>query len=459
MQKFRIHVAENPEDNAMLQAMYSRSSESVDDHIEKVKQSGSGKFMEQYYVGYSHASIGDCGMTTMYFEGISMLAAKAIQDHSLYNGQESSTRYIDWTSQPFFNPYKPGESGFAETETAYQAMRKFYIESRPLIEAKLKQEHPMPEDGKQRVYDKAIAARAFDILRGFLPCGATTNVAWTTSLRNAHDHLTKLFFHPLEEVRDIAMHAYTTLWKVYPNSFRKDAASYEGRFNYNAPENEYLRRWDHFYATHMSVEGGRLLPKYDSEYVKMTLVSSGVPLSFQGSEHRPNKAMFPKHSTAAGSVVELNLVMDFGSFRDLQRHRNGYCSMPIVDPSGPIHAWYIDQLPEEVRGNIFEGPLPDLLEAISWKIEDKHKDLRFQYAQPMATIVPVKLGYTIPQLAYVGQLRAGATVHSTLRPWAQSVCKALNEVGIKVEYDETPDPWDLRRGEQDIVRKSDGEVR
>ncbi|MBU0722132.1 hypothetical protein KKA93_01590 [Patescibacteria group bacterium] len=50
----------NPEDNAMLQALYSRSAGSVTKHVEKVRQSGSGKFMEQYYVGYGHASGEDC---------------------------------------------------------------------------------------------------------------------------------------------------------------------------------------------------------------------------------------------------------------------------------------------------------------------------------------------------------------------------------------------------------------
>ena len=55
-----------PEDVAMLQALYSRSGESVTTHLEKVKQSGSGKFMERFYVGYNHKSIGDCGSTTSF---------------------------------------------------------------------------------------------------------------------------------------------------------------------------------------------------------------------------------------------------------------------------------------------------------------------------------------------------------------------------------------------------------
>src|SRR5271170_5042653 len=79
-----------PEDLAMLQALYSRSAESAEMHLEKVRQAGSGKFMSKFYIGYNHKSIADCGTTTFFIEGVSMLTAKAIQDWALYSGQETS---------------------------------------------------------------------------------------------------------------------------------------------------------------------------------------------------------------------------------------------------------------------------------------------------------------------------------------------------------------------------------
>src|SRR3990172_7428114 len=95
----------SPEDLAMLQALYSRSAASVMDHLEKVKATGSGKFMSQFYVGYGHKSIADCGSTTMFIEGVSLLAAKALQDWALYCGQETSTRYIEMSRQPILYPF------------------------------------------------------------------------------------------------------------------------------------------------------------------------------------------------------------------------------------------------------------------------------------------------------------------------------------------------------------------
>ena len=98
------------EAEAMLQALHSRSIGGIKAHLEILRKKGADKFMETFYVGYGHKSIGDCGTCTIFIEGVSMLAAKAIQDWSLYSGQEASTRYIDFAKQPFVDPTGSKES-------------------------------------------------------------------------------------------------------------------------------------------------------------------------------------------------------------------------------------------------------------------------------------------------------------------------------------------------------------
>src|SRR3989344_1423089 len=94
----------NAEAEAMLQALHSRSIGGLRHHLDILEEKGADNFMKNFYVGYGHKSIGDCGSTSLFIEGISMLTAKAIQDWPLYSGQESSTRYIDSQVQPFKNP-------------------------------------------------------------------------------------------------------------------------------------------------------------------------------------------------------------------------------------------------------------------------------------------------------------------------------------------------------------------
>ena len=68
---------------AMLQALHSRSVGGVAEHLAVLAEKGADKFMSTYYVGYGHKSIGDCGFAVVFIEGVSMLAAKAIQDYKL----------------------------------------------------------------------------------------------------------------------------------------------------------------------------------------------------------------------------------------------------------------------------------------------------------------------------------------------------------------------------------------
>ena len=204
----------HPEDNAMLQALYSRSPRSVVDHLDKVKGADSGTFMEKFYVGYGHLSIADCGSTTIYIENVSMLAAKAFQDWPLYSGQEASTRYLDYSEQEIINPLNS-----AEGKEIQQTWMDFYYQSKaPLIE-ELKKRYPIKEGEKEALYDKAIAARSFDILRGFLPAGCSTYLSWHTNLRQAHEKLALLSHHPLLEIRELAEKVRATLQTKYKNSF------------------------------------------------------------------------------------------------------------------------------------------------------------------------------------------------------------------------------------------------
>ena len=69
-----------PESQAMIQALHSRSTGGVKHHLEILAKKGAENFMANFYVGYGHKSIGDCGTITLFIEGISMLAAKAIQE-------------------------------------------------------------------------------------------------------------------------------------------------------------------------------------------------------------------------------------------------------------------------------------------------------------------------------------------------------------------------------------------
>ena len=419
-----------PEAAAMLQALHSRSIGGLESHLKILSEKGPDNFMKNFYVGYGHKSIGDCGTTSLFIEGVSMLAAKAIQDWALYSGQESSTRYIDFQVQPFKNP-----AGTNEGEDILEAYRKFYKESLGPTKEYLKKQFPVGEGEKESIYDKAIAARAFDILRGFLPAGSTTNLAWHTNLRQAADKIALIRHHPLREVRNVAEAIEEALLMAFPNSFGHKR--YEETENYN----KYWTTEDYYYHNKNSPDF-----KVANNSVNTDLLPKKI------LESRPAKTELPKHLAEAGNL-QFEFVLDFGSFRDLQRHRSVTQRMPLLTTDIGFEKWYLSELPEELRSKA-ESFLKKQEEKI--KKMDISKEER-QYYIPMGYNTSNRLTGNLPALVYLAELRATRFVHPTLRNKAKKIADTLVELfgkfGLKIHLDKEIDRFDIKRGEHDIVLK------
>jgi thymidylate synthase ThyX len=464
-----LHTEQNPENNCMLSALYSRSSQSVRVHLEKLESTGSGKFMEQYYLAYNHGSIAESGSETLYFEGISMLAAKAIEDNNLFRGQECSSRYIDFSHQPFYNPGLNEKSQDAISEL-YDHYRRFYCKYLPIVKEHLKTIHKIGEGVKFPIYEKTIAAKAFDILRGWLPSGATTNVAWTGDLRNLGEHLIKLMHHPLHEVKLLASQAYCILRDNHKNSFREEfAMECENVSQINGmlliaegyEEMIYMSDLNHFYYNPFK-NTKRVNPSIAPWDLTKTVVNlnglTGVGSSIQ---HRTRKTQLPKHASESSHVIDVNTTIDFGSYRDIQRHRNGYCSMPALSAEHGVHPWYYDNLPDEAKHGA-ESLMLDVASTyrgVCLAFDQKPEQsagcrIDHQHLLPMGIMVPVFLRYSLSQCVYFSEIRSGKTVHATLRPVAQEIGKAISSVGVPCFYDADLESWTEKRGAQDIVAKS-----
>jgi len=357
MKDAKIYVYDefNPEDTAMMQALYSRSQASVTEHVEKVKQSGSGKFMEKFYVGYGHKSIADCGSTTIFIEGVSMFVTKAIQDWPLYSGQESSTRYIDYSEQPIINPV-----GTDEAKEILEKWRKFYLSSLEPVREHIKRQYPRKPEEKESVYDKAVAARSFDIMRGFLPSGMTTQLSWHTNLRQAWDKLSLLRHHPLAEISFVAHSILEQLKEKYPNSFSHDLYDEQEEYWKYLGE-KYTFYWPDY--------------DYDGEFKAYTNIKREELEKYNDVlEKRPQKTNLPVFLGELGNVT-FEYLLDFGSFRDLQRHRNGVCRMPLITDKYGFNQWYLDQLPDDLKAKA-EQLIKEQRDAIS-KLECKEEDRQY----------------------------------------------------------------------------------
>ena len=417
-----------PEANAMLQALYSRDPQSVTEHLDRVQEIGSDKFMASYYVGYGHKSIGDCGTTTLYVEQVSLLAAKALQDWPLYNGQEASTRYLDMSGQAVINPLESSD-GFGVQER----WMKLYTRTIQTLIPELTERFPRRENEGEKTYEKAIKAKAFDIARGLLPSGVTTLLAWHTNLRQAHDHLKRLRHHPLAEIREVAAECVEMLKNRYPNSFSHKQYS---------EEEQYLDKLSSFaYADRPA--GSRF--SYTSNIRRERLDAYKAIL-----RSRPAKAELPHELREAGDF-EFRFLLDFGSFRDLQRHRSITLPMPLLTLDYGFEPWYFEQFPESMLEEIHTtiGEQERIIRKLSGSAEQK------QYYIPLGYRVACYATASIPAATYIAELRSGQTVHSTLRQVAQDIGRALKaelpEMALYV--DNSDDMFSIKRGSQDIVQR------
>jgi thymidylate synthase ThyX len=366
-----------PESAAMLQALHSRSIGGLEGHLKILSEKGPENFMKNFYVGYGHKSIGDCGTATLFIEGVSMLATKAIQDWPLYSGQEASTRYIDFKIQPFKNPM-----GNKEGEKLIEAYRTFYAEALEPTKEYLKGLFPIEEGEKEGIYTKAIAARAFDILRGFLPAGSTTNLAWHTNLRQAADKVAILRHHPLSEVKEIAEAIENALVLAFPNSF--------GHKHYEETEN-YNKFWmENYYYYH-----NKSCPDFE---IKNNSINTAL-LPKEILEKRPPKTELPKHLSEAGNL-QIEFLLDFGSFRDLQRHRAVMQRMPLLTTEVGFENWYIDELPPEFKQKAidFLKIQEERISKLNLSKEEK------QYYICMGYKVSNRLTGNLPALVYLANL-------------------------------------------------------
>ena len=191
-----------PEKSAYALARYSRSPDSIEDSIKWVHTHSSEKFWEQFYFDYGHASIADLGHVIVCFAQISELAAIRLEDEPLWDGQAKSSRYQNFASSNWFTP--DGIRG-QETEASYLGiLRGLSTVYRALHEPLcrfLTEREPRPESMTAAAYQRAIAARAFDVTRYLLPLAAQTNVGQVVSIRTLEKQISRLLSSQLSELR------------------------------------------------------------------------------------------------------------------------------------------------------------------------------------------------------------------------------------------------------------------
>src|SRR6266508_4303881 len=125
-----------PEIQAYALAKYSRSSQGMLESIQELSQQKAEQFLNTFYFQYGHRSIADLAHLVFGLEQISILAAIAVVDEPVWDGQERSTRYQPFRKTGWHLPADvadtPTEASFAQTAeglfAAYEGLSTALLE-------------------------------------------------------------------------------------------------------------------------------------------------------------------------------------------------------------------------------------------------------------------------------------------------------------------------------------------
>ncbi len=426
LQKF-----DNQEVQARCCALFSRSRKPLDEQAEKATTEQAGEFAKEYVVNYGHRSINDCASICAPIERVSMIAAKFVEDHPLFNGQESSTRYIPFDTasdeEVLSNPFLADDPRAA----MQRDLMAFYREAKLVQHQFIASENGIADlDSEPWPVQRAVRAKSFDILRGFLPAGCRTQLAWVTTFRQAVERIEMMLRHPIAEIREIGGRLRETCLREYPGAFyglEKPGHVESADMWY---DDEF---WDEYHTPLMPVPDTVCIPEN----------GFGSP-RYSG---RPASKRVPVRASLRSGEIEIVARIDYGSWRDIHRHRNCEQAFPLLTAE-EFEPFYLENLAPELKSRAVE--LVNRVKETCSTV-DKYLD---QYAIPMGFMVTYWSKWSISQAAYVLELRSKPTVHPTVRCLVRRIADAVlaAEGCPEINCDWSGFPYtrkvDMRRGKE-----------
>jgi thymidylate synthase ThyX len=391
-----------PAVQATVLAKYSRSPLSAREIVSSLTPEEADRFQEKWVLQFSHSSVAELANIPICFEGVSIVASKFLESLQRPGYSEKSTRYQSFSSESFVTP--PG---------APRTMKEFASRLYGTYEALLPRvtAHIAAKTGKSPE-DRTVKARAFDNVRYLLPAGTGTNLAWVGNARDARYLINSALGSSNPEIQAIGEAARAAVGEFCP-VFVKDSEpdSYEPKvkslgsvsqkFNPSAPD------W------YVDVHNRHLLP--DADKVVATFEATVA------DRHGMSWTAFSKHMESRGKRavprifrtvrMAFDVMMDYGAYRDLQRHRR--CEQ-YSEPLTPDYGFLI---PDDIAGTDMEGEYVAAMSSVAHYADEKvvHDSDLLQYVVPLGFLHRTVFDMDLAEVYYVSELRTQPQGHISYR--------------------------------------------
>lgn len=336
---------------------------------------------DRVFSQFGDDSVAQLGGAHIACEQASNLLTKILEWGRLAAYLEQSTRYIfyDQKLESRFRYITPPEIETGPLASEYaETMDWLFDEYSELVHTCVpffKQQFPKQEGDSNFIYNSSIRAKSCDAARGLLPAATFSNVGIFASGQAYEQMLIRMNSHPLQEARDYAGMMLEELRKVIPSFLKRvdlpdRGGVWSGYFQENREameriasgleiepegvEEVTLIEWDPeaedkiaaaaLYAhSDLSDEQLHAAVKAMSDDDKAEVLRAYIG-DRQNRRHKPGRGM-------ERSFYRFDVLSDFGSFRDLQRHRmltldwqrlgvrHGFATPPAIEEVGWTQRW------------------------------------------------------------------------------------------------------------------------
>jgi thymidylate synthase ThyX len=438
-----------PEELAHAMSSYSKRSGGWDAACEAVGAERTEEFLNRYYLQYGHASIADMAHFPIVLEGISMLAAVEVCDEQVWDGQERSSRYQDFSESGYVMPDEVAKDSVlsstyrTQCELLFDAYNHLYLRTEDFY----RDRHYGKSTAPDRALDKRISSMSFDVARYALPFCTSTSMGQVVSARTLRRQVARLMASKYGEVARIgfALQAACTDPSRSPVDLRGRAV---------APTLAQSITPDIYGATplgcvrealgcakedelHMDDSGDEVELVSVNDPVIETIAKlfySHSPLRFATCVREAEELTAAEKKDLLGEVFRNRSAYDFfrrefrssrlvfdvrcdmGAYRDLHRHRR---TVQLRKPYSPDLGYATPPAIAEIDlADIYKLAMQEAL-CRCREFPSVYRD----YLLPLATCVRSLHCMDIEQLFYISELRTRPGGHFSYRNIAHEMCR------------------------------------
>ena len=417
-----------PEMVAAIGANLSRNPGSLRSRLGDMSPERKERIIGGSFKTYGHNSIGDMAHTQLIsVEGVSMVAAMNSILFPKFDGQEASTRYINFGNAEYILPEKLRQ-GLRYDEYAQFIIRTWFDLYKDVTE------YMTWYFKEQGVSEKEIVPMVCDITGAFLPIATKTTTAICCDARSIIDHAWEMQTYG-GEIKLIGEHLLAVVDHLCPNAVDFD----------NAPDGIEFRSLIRDMMDREMLATAPFSGAAKKGRPRMSLENlSGEKLLRFLRDQPPHilANVFDAEEIGRYGSVTGSAQISFRSLRDMFRHRphtklwsprtmvgadmvNEEASAGLLN----FAPWYLDQLPDRLRERVVKKMDPLLTRGsgeINKYIRNRHLNpIEQTYLVPMGVQTPFEMTGNLDKMFYMIRQRSGPKVHTEVRDiicsWARQM--------------------------------------